>query len=182
MIVILGCAVVMMWRQVPRYDDWHWNHDLLPQKITTTPNQFLDNGRKPPNIPTPFFRIVYENGPDMYRGGYNDGFALAVEEFITFGDWTPEESYVGSLPSDTWSEDHFFLVSEAGYADARRAIESMLAGQSQSTLRHQLDRDRSYYRKLLYPICVTLLLAVAICVRLLSAMKFNAKSSVTKQT
>ena len=89
MIVILACAVFLMWRQVPRYEDWHWNYDLLPQKTTTTPKQFFDNGRKPPKIPTPWRYIDYENGPDMYRGGYHEGFALGVEEFVTFGDWAP---------------------------------------------------------------------------------------------
>ena len=172
MIAVLAGAVLLMWWRVPHYEDWHWNYDLVPRKTTPTPKAYLDNGREPPDIPTPFRSIDYPSGPAMYNGAYGEGFALAVEEFVTYGsDWALEGSMIAPLASDAWSEEHFDLAFQVGYANAQRDIKQLLDGRSEPTLKRQLDRYRSYYRKLVYPICVTLLLAIAIFVRLFKVFK-----------
>ena len=177
LVVVTAIAITLtMLGRIPEYEDWHWNHALLTYECPETPAEFTDPKTKSSyreaadmraaNFPTAFGDVSFASGTELFRTVHLEGFASAVEDFLSGKPWPAEVHFVEPQQPHVWSEEHYILGQEYGYRDGVHAIDRLLLRYDQTTLRRRLNRTTSYYWQFGAVVTWLGLLSVVIIVRL----------------
>ena len=177
LVAIAGVAITLtMWQRIPDYETWRWNHDLLTYETSEPPRGFTKH-RTAIDHPTPFGKIRFDNGVDLFHDQHRRGFEDAVDEFLHVANWPPPINDVVMEHPEDWPDAHYSFAYECGYSHGVKAINNLLVTRNKSELRLQLDRDRSYVRKYYGLAASVALLTLLVMVRVLRGQSARSRAS-----